>query len=203
MDPDKVRLPGLEDDPRGNWILTATGGRFYFGDPKPEDFNIEDIATALSRINRFGGHTTKFYSVAQHVVLGTRWLVKTMGASFDLSITGDSADARTFLLHDAAEAYMGDMVRPLKALMPAFTEVELRLEASLAKRFDTRFPFPPWVKRLDNELLVTEARDVRVDAGLWTNTTGIAALPFKINPWGPEKAKREFLKEWEKWKPDA
>jgi 5'-deoxynucleotidase YfbR-like HD superfamily hydrolase len=84
----------------GDWMQTFSGKRFYPLDPRPEDIRLMDIAHALSHVCRFNGHTRFFYSVAQHSVL-----VSLMGPE-------DAAAAR--LLHDASEAYICDLPRPLK-----------------------------------------------------------------------------------------
>ena len=85
---------------KGDWIQTFTGRAFYVLDPRPEDVDIEDIAHALSMQCRFAGHCREFYSVAQHSVTAS-WLVP-------------PEDALWGLLHDAAEAYVVDLPRPIK-----------------------------------------------------------------------------------------
>jgi hypothetical protein len=86
-----------------DWILTYTGKRFSLADPHPEQVDINDIAHALSLVNRWGGHTRMPYSVAAHSV---------MVADLVAKIAPDLALAA--LLHDAPEAYLGDVCRPLK-----------------------------------------------------------------------------------------
>ena len=110
--------------PTGNWIQTFTGGRFYPTDPQVDDVKIRDIAHALSNQCRFAGHTRKFYSIAQHCYL--------------VSQVCDPADALDGLLHDAAEAYMCDMPRPIKYSpgLEGFKELEKKIEAVIQKRFD-------------------------------------------------------------------
>jgi hypothetical protein len=89
-------------------------------DPRPELIRAHDIAVALSRQARFNGHTVEFYSVAQHSVIVSQYT--------RCPLSG--------LLHDAAEAYIGDMVRPMKAIMPDFGCVERRLQLAIEQRFD-------------------------------------------------------------------
>src|SRR5690242_11754504 len=85
---------------RGDWMQTYTGRRFWPLDPRVDDIDIGDIAHHLSLVCRFAGACREFYSVAQHCV--------------GVSYVCDPKDALWGLLHDAAEAYVGDMVRPLK-----------------------------------------------------------------------------------------
>src|SRR5579885_2784587 len=86
----------------GDWIQTYCGVAFYPLDPRPEEILIEDIAHALSMLCRFTGHVKRFYSVAQHCVY--------------VSHRCDPKDALWGLLHDAAEAYLNDISRPVKSL---------------------------------------------------------------------------------------
>ena len=93
------------------WIITASGKRFYLRRPTPADIDAGDVAHALAHICRFNGHTREFYSVAQHSILVSRLLPD------ELKLAG--------LLHDAAEAYCGDMVKPLKNCLKDFAEYEI------------------------------------------------------------------------------
>ena len=134
---------------RGPWILTASGKRFFLFDPQPEEIDIVDIAHALANICRFGGHTKFHYSVAQHSVLVSEIVEATVP---ELAFAA--------LLHDATEAYVGDMVRPLKKQMPAYREVEDATWIAIAKVFALPEILPPIVKRADMAALLTERRDV-------------------------------------------
>lgn len=114
-----LRMAGA--DRVGDWMITFTGKRFYPLDPRPEDVNFRDIGHALSMICRYGGHIRRFYSVAEHCAL--------MAAYFEQR--GDLPKARYALIHDAPEAYIGDMVRPLKRDMAAFTAAERGIAAAI------------------------------------------------------------------------
>lgn len=135
---------------RGDWIQTFTGRQFWPLDPEPEDFAVEDIAHALSLICRFGGHTNFHYSVAQHSLLVSKLCPP------DYALEG--------LLHDAAEAYLADVPRPIKhdlgGLMASYLQAEKQIERALADRFRLTYPWPDIVKYADNVALATEKRDV-------------------------------------------
>lgn len=164
-------------DRKGGWIQTYTGKVFWPLDPRPEDFCIEDIAHALSRICRFAGHTKRFYSVAQHSVFVAR----------RCGFVG--------LMHDFPEAYIGDMARPLKDFMPAFKTVEKRIWQAGAIAFDLPQSLPKWVKWIDNEALITERRDLLTPTPyLWHESLeGITPAEQTIVPLSPAAAERAFL----------
>lgn len=172
------------DERYGDWMQTYGGRRFYPLDPRPEDFDIDDIAHALSNVCRFGGHSREFYSVAQHSVLVASLLppsLKKMG-----------------LLHDSPEAYIGDMVRPLKRMgeMTAYRDVETRLWGCIAARFDLLDISDPdqLVKHADNVALATERRELFTDPLPWSPLPDPAEL--RIIPWAPDLARINFLETW-------
>lgn len=131
-----------------NWIPTYTGKKFDLFLPMPDDVDILDIAHALANTCRFGGHTTRFYSVAQHSVL--------------VSQVCQPWDAFVGLLHDAAEAYCGDVVRPLKKLLPEYAELEAGIQAAIFAAFGLTdvAAAQQRIKLWDDILLATEVRDL-------------------------------------------
>jgi len=170
----------LMTDRKGDWMQTYTGRKFWPLDPRPEDIDIEEIAHALSNICRFGGHVQVFHSVAYHSVL--------------VSQECQPQYALSGLLHDAAEAYCGDIVRPLKRELPSYCEIERRIQWAIADRFWLPRYVPFDVKRADEVLLATEARDVM---GANLNEWGLlSARPRteRIIPIvDPRKAERLFM----------
>lgn len=161
-------------------ILTHTGLTFNLLHPTPEMICIEDIAYALAHICRFGGHTNHFYSVAQHSVL--------------VSHIVPPAFALHGLLHDAAEAYVGDMVKPLKNLLPAYSDIELNIERAIFEKFGFGIPLDPCIKDSDMVLLNTERRDVMPETvGMWDKLIGIETMPDTIVAWSSSSAKDAFL----------
>jgi len=131
---------------RGNWFQTYTGIAFYHQDPRPAEICFEDIAHALARECRFNGHVHRFYSVAQHCVHVSRLVPQ------EFALQG--------LLHDATEAYVGDMVRPLKAALPEYRAIEQRIWNAIANKFGVPVVMAPEVKHADLVALATERRDL-------------------------------------------
>ncbi len=95
------------------FLPTCTGRSVHILNPRPEEIDIEDVAHALSHACRFAGHVPAFYSVAQHSILVSELL--------------DARTALWGLLHDASEAYLHDLTRPLKRALAATPETSDRL----------------------------------------------------------------------------
>jgi uncharacterized protein len=176
---------GKEDgfDPNADWIQTHTGRRFNPLKPNPDAIVIQDIAHALSMQCRFSGHSKEFYSVAQHCVL--------------VSYICDHNDALWGLMHDATEAYLVDVPRPLKrsGKFQAYIEFEAVMQEAICRRFALPFKEPPSVKEADTVLLATEARDLMSPLHSdWQQPRD--PLPFKIEPWDHNKAKDMFMKRF-------
>lgn len=166
----------------GATILTNSGFYFDFTRPEASVFTEVDIAAGLSKTCRFGGQCREFYSVAQHSILVASMV--------------PPEDRFTALMHDAAEAFVGDIPSPLKALLPDFKIIEKRVEAVIAERFGLMFPFPPSVKHADLRALKTEREDLMPparDAIEWPGMDAYERHPDRINPWRPEDAARNWL----------
>lgn len=162
----------------GSFFTTFSGIKFYPLDPRPEEILIEDVAHALSMVCRFGGHTRIFYSVAQHSVLVSSKLPD------ELKFVG--------LMHDATEAYLGDMIRPLKLEMPEYREVENKLWKIMAEKWGLPEKIPDLVKYHDNCALMTERRDlIAATDYLWGLEKDFPAYEEKVQCMKPVEA--EFL----------
>jgi hypothetical protein len=170
-------------DPNDAWIQTFSGKRFTPTNPVIDDIVIEDIAHALSMQCRFSGHSSEFYSVAQHSVL--------------VSYICDEADALWGLMHDASEAYLVDVPRPLKqsGKFGAYMEFEANMQKAICQKFNLPLEEPASVKKADARLLATEAKDlmtpIRSD---WVQA--YEPLPFKIESLPPQEAKVLFMKRF-------
>ena len=172
---------------RGDWMQTATGKQFWPLDPRPEEVDVVDIAFGLSKICRYGGHTTRFYSVAEHSVLVAQALPK------NLQMYG--------LLHDASEAYLGDVIRPLKRFIPGYRDFEEAVMVAVCAHFGLTYPMPAAVKEIDNNILLDEMVQVMKPAPVPWHTQaaqelGHEPLGVEIQCWKPERAAEKFLEEF-------
>lgn len=151
-----------------------------------DDISLEDIAHSLSLTCRFNGHCRKFYSVAQHSCLVASRLIDTHKAPTQAIQWG--------LMHDAAEAYLGDIIRPIKKVMAeVFYPMENHLNAIIRIRFGISVIQSDYelVKTADNKMLWTEKRDIMGDA-LW-GAPFVEPYANKIVPWSPGLAEKRFL----------
>ncbi len=158
-------------------------------DPRSDEISILDIAHSLSHQCRFSGHTREFYSVAEH--------------SVRVSQIVPAPHQLWALLHDAAEAYLLDWPRPLKqsGLMGwLYRRAERRLLRVICQRFGLDAAQPESICLADQILLATEQRDLfgKLPKS-WSD--GLAALPEKIVPMSPAKAKAEFLQRFQQLRP--
>ena len=167
---------------KGGWMQTYTGRAFWPLTPKSEHVKIVDIAHSLSMMCRYAGHCIRFYSVAEHCVhVAAR-------APDHLKLTA--------LLHDASEAYVVDIPRPIKPFLPNYYEIENHLMEMISKKYGTSWPLPDEVKLLDNRILSDEREQnmmfMDVYPSLWGNTQN--ALGIKLQYWTPEEAELQFLR---------
>lgn len=160
---------------RGDWMQLYSGRRYHPLDPRVEDIDPIDIAHALSMLCRYGGHITHFYSVAEHCVLMSRVV--------------PPEDALAALLHDATEAYVVDVPRPVKRYIPDYKALEERVWLVIAQRFGIDPELPATVHDADNRILRNESSVLMPDNG-WSSNREF--LPVKVEGWLPEKAERMY-----------
>jgi len=164
-------------------ILTAGGKYFNFLQPAADTVEIETIAHALSNICRYTGHVREFYSVAQHSVL--------------VSFLVPPEHALAGLLHDAAEAFIGDVAAPLKRLLPDYKVIEQRVEAVVLAKFGLPAELPICVKLADMVALATEQRDLMpAHDDIWASIEGVQPDDLVTVPHSPKYAKTLFLQRF-------
>lgn len=197
---------------KGDWRQTFHGSKFWPMDPRAEEINVEDLAHHLSTINRFGGSAREPYSVAQHLVMASHLVP--LPLQFET------------LMHDGAEGLMGaDVIRPVKRsglLGILWEDAESRCQRAVHEAFglptgESHFVekvtgvdldsvtfalphlvhlMPEEVKRADNVMLMTEARDLMAPPPEPWQESGNKPLEQKIVPWPWYKAKDEFLRRF-------
>ena len=151
-----------------NAILIHSGVLFDVFNPKKEDINIIDIAHGLSNICRYGGHSPKFYSVAQHSVLCSLQ-------------DGTLQEQLECLLHDSTETVVGDLPTPIKKNMPEYVKIEDNLMSIISEKFNLSFPLTENTHRVDRLILEFEYKNFFEEPN----------EDFEF--WKPEEAKSKFL----------
>lgn len=163
------------------WIQTASGKAFYPLNPNPNDIDIDDIAHALAMKCRYNGHTSHFYSVAEH--------------SVHVSFYVPAQYALWALLHDASEAYLPDISRPIKPHMAGFRAIEDRVMNAVTVRFGLQMPEPVAVQMADTAILHDEKAALMPHDPLPWNLPG-KGLGVRIECWSPTEAKVKFLQRF-------
>jgi len=177
---------------RNPWIATYSGKKFHFLNPQPDEICINDIAHSLSLINRFTGHTLVGRTVAEHSIDAAR-LLRDWGCSRKEQLAG--------LMHDASEAYLQDISKPLKSVLPDYQALEKRVEEVIREKFNI-IESTPDLEKADITLCVLEADEFMDDPqfGDW----GFDVTPYlecdyvliDRHPW-PAYIKAMFLDEFE------
>ena len=166
-----------------SWIQTKTGRKFYPLKPKCEDIDIEDIAWSLSNICRYNGHCKRFFSVAEHSIYASERLPPRY--------------ALEGLMHDAAEAYIGDISTPVKQLLPDIKKIEHVILKCIAEKFKLEYPFREAIKKVDLRLLATEASQImNPQVEVWPQLTE-PPFDFRIKCVRPANAFSIFMRRYE------
>ncbi len=167
------------------FIQTFTGRRFYFDRLEENETLIDDIAHALALVNRFGGHTVSPYSVAQHSVIVSRLVAP----QYKLQA----------LLHDAHEAYIGDVVRAMKEMFPQIRDLQHLIDEHIFAAFNVNATpeSTAVVKLVDNQVLATEASQLLSKECDWLPEWDLPEpLSIQISPWDWKRAEQAFLAEF-------
>jgi uncharacterized protein len=168
-------------------IFLRTGATFDFLDPSNSKFTIQDIAHGLSNICRYAGQCREFYSVAEHSVF-----VSETAKGFEYQA----------LMHDAAEAFMGDMPGPLKQLLPEYRRLETAIEQVVFARFGVATPFPRDVKLADLRVLAAEQNQLfSPGADAWARGADVDPAPIIVQRLPPAEARQFFLERFEQVAP--
>lgn len=173
-----VRIEGVQEM---TWIQTLSGKKFDYIEPDPSTVRLEDIAHALSYVNRFVGHSLQPYSVANHCL--------------QCSEVARSPDAQLWaLMHDATEAYIGDIPAPLKALLPNAQIIEERVEKAIlqAMGWEPSDEVRQEVHAIDKRMLMTEKSAFLMEGPEW----GCKAEPYyclSLVHNSPEAARKQFV----------
>lgn len=187
-----TRIEGLPSN--GTWVATADGRAYWPLELRPADVRIEDIAHALSNTCRWGGRCGEFYSVAQHCV----WVAQRT----EEHAPNDPEFVLQALLHDAAEAYLGDLVTPIKRVTSLAGRPYLKVESAalVAIHEALGVAHPEWahtalIADADARALATEARDL-MGGVRWEGM----ALPLgpTLEPLSPRAARTQFLRMFER-----
>lgn len=184
-----------------SYMITRYGRRIDIPRPKQDQIHIDDIAAHLARLPRFCGATVRTYTVAQHSV-HVMMLAKAAGAGDTLQLAA--------LLHDAHEAYMGDIPTPFKAVAgPIMHATENDLQRAVLARFGVTTVYETCraeIKRFDLVALATERRDLMHPAashGEWPVLQGIQPDTHRLDPFALSSTtgEAEFLQCFHKLRP--
>jgi len=166
---------------RGDWIQTYTGIKFHPLDPQVQDIDINDIAHSLSNKCRYSGHCKKFYSVAEHSVYVSQYVAR------ESALWG--------LLHDAGEAYLADVPRPIKPYLVGFSDLEATVMRVICQRFQIEAEEPEEVSRVDASMLADEMPVLMgKPAAPWD--LPYPPLGVRIRCLAPEDAKNLFMQRF-------
>lgn len=140
-----------------DYIGTFTGKHLHFLNPNPEEVCIEDIANALGNCCRYSGHVKRFYSVAEHSIIMANYVYnETRNAEFAL----------TALMHDATEAYLVDVPRPIKPHLEGYMDIEESLSNVIFEKFNIQ-PMGEYIHYLDTNIVRNEAEILFKDIPDW------------------------------------
>ncbi len=172
---------------RKHIVALHSGASFDLLDPWNSDFAIEDIAHGLAHVCRYAGQCSGFYSVAEHSLL-----VSEMVPEFELEA----------LMHDAAEAFLGDITRPLKQLLPDYKVIERNVEAAIFHRLGIDRTNVTAIKSADLRVLAAEQAQIMPSGtNAWAAAAGVEPAPILVRFLAPPTAKRQFLERYEQLMP--
>lgn len=167
-----IEMPGKVFVKDGH-MITRSGELIDLFNPNPSQIHIEDIAHGLSNICRWNGQTGEFFSVAQHTILGT-------------ARCPDNRKAQ-WLLHDAEEAYFGDIIKPVKNLFPELEEAADNMRQIIYRKFNIEYIYDDVIRHIDKAMLDWD----------WNNLIGENYKPGLC--WTPTYSKELLLQAFDKY----
>lgn len=177
-----------------DFIETCSGKALCFHEPSEDSINLYDIVTGLSQICRWNGQCKTFYNIAQHSI-NVYKIAKTMGWSVQVQLY--------CLLHDAAEAYIGDFSRPLKAFLPQIRDIEFKILRKIFKKLGISEPNTnQWsVVKFCDDLILNYEATLLMPCKVWTpdeslvkeNENIIQKSQLKVGYTDPLNTQAEFI----------
>lgn len=189
--PQNMPLPTDTKYTAAQYVETYTGRAFYPLRPDPSAVSILDIAHALSNQCRYGGATNSFYSTAQHCVLLADYSAAILKAS--------ALECLQILMHDAPEAYLVDVPRPVKQYMPEYRKWDHAIDDVIRRWLSIgNIPRPSFQDDIDSRIIVDEREQLKCDSGLdWGHN--LEPLGLIIEPEVPQVAEYKFLTRYAAW----
>ena len=181
---DSFSIIDTPQDERGTWMQVLDGRRFYPLDPRPEEVFIQDIAQSLSRQIRYNGLSDEIINVGQHSC-NAAWFAEMEGYGAKVQLAA--------LMHDAAETYVADMVRPLKVEFPAYREAEDEVTSCINQALNLPIIDHVLIKRFDNLCLAWEKRDMYPSSEPWPMTLDVPVYCPKLTTWNHQFTCTRFL----------
>lgn len=172
-----------------DFIETYTNKQYHFLNPSVDEICIEDIAQALSMSCRYSGHVKSFYSVAEHSCIVSDKI---------LELTCDRQLAFDALLHDASEAYLNDIPRPIKPHLKNYSDIEALSEKCIQDSLGCR-PMNDLIASIDKNIVRDEAEQLFLSVPSWVKD--FTSVGVKVAGLSPNYARFEFMSRYIKLKP--
>jgi len=172
------------------YMETFTGKKLYILDPDPEDICIEDIAYSLAGTPRYRRHFKRgvWYSVDEHSVH-----VANVAANHKGPYQKTNEQILRALLHDASEAYTGDILTPWKNSIPEIRQAERAIEHCIMAKYNLPLDKPDWLEAIDKRIVVDERRAIMSPTDNVWACDNLAPLGVEIQCWEPDEAEDRFL----------
>lgn len=191
----------------GSWSQSYSGTQYWILDPLAEEVNLVDIVVGLANASRYRGQTQFFYSVLTHCVLVSR-AVEKLALERGWSLAAAKEASLEALLHDASEAYLGDVARPLKRTrtMKKYCKLEKVWEATIRERFSIRSSSQSHalVDECDKRIVLDEVKAIMRDPDMWRRNgryLDLKPLDIEIPEWSIEDSQIEFYKRYYELRP--